>query len=128
MKRLGLLVALTALAVPVHAGPAHELIGTWECQAAGAPPTKTPPIVWFGEASADGKTIDSAVDLDGFARSVSGISDLASDAKGWWTVQPQDGVPFMVKPRPPLGKQLGAAMFLRLGQASYDCRRLPRLI
>ncbi len=128
MKRLALLAALMALVAPVRAGPAHELIGTWECQVSGAPPTKTPPIVWFGEANADGKRIDSAVDLDGFARTVSGVSDLASDTKGWWTVQPLDGVSFMVKPRPPLGKQTAGAMFLKLGQASYNCRRLPSLI
>jgi hypothetical protein len=127
MKRLGLLCAILPLAVPAYANPADELIGTWECVTPGAPPTKTPPIVWFGAATDDGKTIESAVDLDGFARTVSGVSDLQSAANGWWKVQPQDGAQFMVKLQP-IGKQARPAMSLKLGEASYRCGRLPRLV
>ena len=126
MKRLVLLVAIATLAAPVFAAPADELIGTWECTVPGAPPTKTPPIVWFGPANTDGKAVDATVDLDGFARTVSGISDLAADADGWWKVQPQDGQPFLVKPLPPEGKAV-PAMALKQGSESYHCLRLPRI-
>ena len=128
MKRLGLLAVLVTLAAPGYAGPANELIGTWECTVPGAPPTKTPPIVWFGSASTEGKTIDSTVDLDGFDRRVSGISDIASAPSGWWKVAPQEGLTFVVKPLPPAGKQAPWAMSLRFGEGSYRCRRLPRFI
>lgn len=128
MKRLVLLVAIAALAAPAIAAPVDDLIGTWECTVPGSPPTKTPPIVWFGPATADGKAVDTTVDLDGFARTVSGISDLAADADGWWKIQPQDGESFMVKPLPPVGKAVVPAMTLKQGATSYHCLRLPRYI
>jgi hypothetical protein len=126
--RLFVLLA-AALALPAAAAlptPADELVGTWECRVPGAAPTKTPPIVWFGPAEADGRMIATHVDLDGFARSVSGVSDIVPDANGWWKVQPQDGPSFLVQPLAPRGKT--PAMTLRRGGASYSCLRLPRYI
>ena len=122
----GRLVWVNAALCRMTGFTADELIGTWECTVPGAPPTKTPPIVWFGPANTDGKAVDATVDLDGFARTVSGISDLAADADGWWKVQPQDGQPFLVKPLPPEGKAV-PAMALKQGSESYHCLRLPRI-
>jgi hypothetical protein len=128
MRRF-LFLAAAAAAFPAAAAlptPADQLVGTWECRVPGAPPTKTPPIVWFGAAEAGGKLIEANVDLDGFARTVSGISDVVADAAGWWKIQPQDGTAFLVQPLPGRGKT--PAMSLKLGNASYSCLRLPRYI
>lgn len=126
MRRF-LFLAAAAVAAPAIGAlpmPADELVGTWECRVPGGPPTKTPPIVWFGAAQTSGKMIETTVDLDGFARTVSGISDIVPDANGWWRIQPQDGPAFMVQPLPARGPT--AAMSLRQGSASYNCLRLPR--
>lgn len=128
MRRF-LFLAAAAVALPAAAAlptPADELVGTWECRIPGAPPTTTPPIVWFGPAQADGKLIATNVDLDGFARTVSGVSDIVPDAPGWWKVQPQDGPAFFVQPLPSRGKI--PAMSLKRGNTSYSCLRLPRYI
>jgi hypothetical protein len=128
MRRF-LFLAAAAVAAPAIGAlpmPADQLVGTWECRVPGGPPTKTPPIVWFGAAETSGKTIETTVDLDGFARTVSGISDIVPDANGWWRIQPQDGPAFMVQPLPARGPT--AAMSLRQGNASYNCLRLPRYI
>lgn len=128
MKRF-LFLAAAAVALPATAAlptPADQLVGTWECRVPGAPPTKTPPIVWFGPAQTGDKMIETNVDLDGFARTVSGVSDIVPDAPGWWKVQPQDGPVFLVQPLPAHGKT--PAMSLRRGNASYNCLRLPRYI
>jgi hypothetical protein len=116
-------VAAAAVAAPVHAGPAGHLVGTWECQPARSPATPTPPIVWFGEAMSDGKPIDTVVDLDAFDGKASGVSDLVSASNGWWKVQPQEGAAFLFKP--PVSAS-AAAMPVKLGASSYECRRLPR--
>jgi hypothetical protein len=117
------LLAVWPAAAP--ASPAETLAGTWECRVPGAAPTRTPPIVWFGAARADGRVLDTAVDLDGFARQVSGISDLAAESGGWLRVQPQDGAAFSVRP---LGTNRHgvAAMSLRRGGTAYHCLRLPQ--
>ena len=128
MKRATLIAAAMMLAAPVYGGPADHLIGTWECQVAGAPVTSTPPIVWFGEAHSEGKRIETVVDLDAFAGAATGVADLASTGNGWWKVQPQEGVTFLVKPLSHHAKGASAAMLLKAGRASYDCRRLPRAI
>jgi len=117
--------ALAVLPAAALSGPADQLLGTWECRVPGAAPTKTPPIVWFGAAKADGKVVDSSVDLDGFARQVSGISELAAEADGWMRVQPQDGAMFMVKPLGPMNKAGIQAMSLKRGDTGYRCLRLP---
>jgi len=125
MRRF-LLAAAAAVALPAAAAlplPADQLVGTWECRIPGAPPTKTPPIVWFGAAQAGGRMIETNVDLDGFARTVSGISDVVPDAAGWWKVQPQDGPAFRVQPDASRGRTPG--MTLRRDGASYHCLRLP---
>jgi hypothetical protein len=70
--------------------------------------------------------VETTVDLDGFARTVSGISDIVPDADGWWRVQPQDGPAFVVQPQGARGKT--PAMSLKRGNASYNCLRLPRYI
>jgi len=126
MRRI-LCLAATAVALPAAAAlptPADQLVGTWECRVPGAPPTKTPPIVWFGPAQTGDRLIETNVDLDGFARTVSGISDIVPDTAGWWKIQPQDGAAFLVQPLPARGKT--PAMSLRRGNASYSCLRLPR--
>jgi hypothetical protein len=127
MRRFLFLAAAAAVALPATAAlpmPADQLIGTWECRAPGAPPTKTPPILWFGAAQTDGRLIETNVDLDGFARTVSGVSDIVPDDAGWWKIQPQDGAAFLVQPLPARGKT--PAMSLKRGNASYSCLRLPR--
>jgi hypothetical protein len=117
--------ALAVLPAATVAGPADQLLGTWECRVPGAAPTKTPPIVWFGAAKAEGKVVESSVDLDGFARQVSGISELAAEADGWMRVQPQDGAVFMVRPLGPMQKAGIPAMSLKRGGTGYHCLRLP---
>src|SRR4249920_3192155 len=124
MKRALLLVLAAAYALPALAfRPADDLLGTWECRVPGAAPTRTPPIVWFGPALSGDSVVPTSVDLDGFARAVSGISDVVPDAPGWWKVQPQDGAPFLVQPDGSRGKTPG--MTLRRDGASYHCLRLP---
>ena len=128
MRRF-LLAAAAAVALPAAAAlplPADQLVGTWECRIPGAPPTKTPPIVWFGAAQAGGRMIETNVDLDGFARTVSGVSDIVPDDGAWWKIQPQDGAAFLVQPLPARGKT--PAMSLRRGNAAYNCLRLPQYI
>jgi len=120
MKYVVLFVA-AMLGAPAFAAPADELLGTWECTVPGAPPTRTPPIVWFGATSAT----DGSVDLDGFARTVYGVSAVAADADGWWKVQPQDGPSFLVKQMPPVGAGT-PAITLKQGATAYRCLRLPR--
>ncbi len=126
LRRLAWLaaVAAAAVALPALAAPADDLLGTWECRVPGGPPTKTPPIVWFGPAQTGGATAGTTVDLDGFARTVYGISEVVSDAGGWWKVQPEQGEPFLVQTLPPRGST--PALAVRRGAASYNCLRLPR--
>ena len=127
MRRLVCLVAAAAAAAALPAlaaAPADDLLGTWECRVPGGPPTKTPPIVWFGPAQPGDAAAGTTVDLDGFARTVSGISEVVADAGGWWKIQPQDGQSFLVQTLPPRGRT--PQMTLRRGSASYNCLRLPR--
>lgn len=126
MKRLATLACAALAALPA-AGLAQDtalLVGTWECRVPGAAPTTTPPIVWFGGAYVDGKIVPTTVDVDGFARQVYGLSNVAAGADGWIQVQPQDGQPFMVKPLGRAGDRV-PAMSVKRGNASYHCLRLP---
>jgi hypothetical protein len=129
MNRLALLAcaALAAVPAPAPAQDTARLVGTWECRVPGAAPTRTPPIVWFGGAYADGKIVPSTIDLDGFAREVSGLSSVAATADGWIRIEPQQGEPFTVKPLGRSGDRV-PAMTLRRGSASYHCLRLPLVV
>jgi hypothetical protein len=123
--RLLFLAAAATVTLPALAeAPADDLLGTWECYVPGGPPTKTPPIVWFGPAQSAGATAGATVDLDGFARTVYGISEVVSDAGGWWKVQPQDGESFLVQTMPSRGNT--PQITLKRGGASYNCLRLPK--
>jgi hypothetical protein len=129
MKRFATLACAAAALLPATV-PAQEtarIVGTWECRVPGAAPTTTPPIVWFGGAYAGGQIVPSTVDLDGFAREVSGLSSVASAADGWIQVQPLQGEPFTVKPLGQAGDRV-PAMSLRRGAAAYHCLRLPLII
>jgi hypothetical protein len=124
MTRIVLLAAAALFALPAFAfRPADALVGTWECRVPGAPPTKTPPIVWFGPTVAGGYVAPTTVDLDGFARTVSGLSDIVPAPDGWWQIQPESGAAFSVQPLGSRGSTL--AMTLRRGNSSYNCLRLP---
>jgi hypothetical protein len=126
MTRLALLACAALAAVPAvaTAQDTARLVGTWECRVPGAAPTRTPPIVWFGGAYSDGKIVPATIDLDGFARAVSGLSNVSAAADGWIQIQPQQGDPFMVKPLGRAGDRV-PAMSLKRGNASYHCLRLP---
>jgi hypothetical protein len=128
MNRFAWIAALAALVSPAYAAPVEELLGTWECRVPSAAPTNTPPIVWFGSAQGEAKIIEATVDLDGFAREVSGLSELAPNADGWWTVQPGEGQPFAVKPLGLTGKRGAPAMLIKRGASSYRCLRLPQIV
>jgi hypothetical protein len=126
MKRLATLACAALAALPA-AGLAQDtalLVGTWECRVPGAAPTTTPPIVWFGGAYADGKIVPTTVDVDGFARQVYGLSNVAATPDGWIQVQPPEGQAFLVKPLGQAG-QRAPAMSLKRGAAAYHCLRLP---
>jgi hypothetical protein len=128
MQRFALIAAFAAFVTPVYAVPVDELLGTWECRAPGAAPTNTPPIVWFGPAQGEAKIIQAAVDLDGFARTLSGLAELAPESDGWWKVQTEDGQLITVKPLGTAGKQSAPAMLIKRGAESYRCLRLPQLV
>lgn len=129
MTRLALLACAALVAVPAvaTAQDTARLVGTWECRVPGAAPTRTPPIVWFGGAYSDGKIVPATIDLDGFAREVSGLSNVSATADGWIQIQPPQGDSFMVKPLGQAGDRV-PSMSLKRGNASYHCLRLPLVV
>jgi hypothetical protein len=120
------LFAALCIAGPAIAAPADEMAGTWECRLPGVEYGRKPPILYVGEAPAKDSSQPIAVDLDGFAREVYGLSSVAPDADGWFKVTPAQGQPFLVRPDA-AAKTRTAAMALRLTEAggTYRCLRLP---
>ena len=107
------------------AGPADDMVGTWECRQPGVKYGNKPPILYVDTGAA--KAPDQAafaLEVDGFTREVYGNSDVTADADGWWKITPARGEPFMVRPETP-GKSKTAAMELKRAGASYHCLRLP---
>ncbi|HYA46443.1 MAG TPA: hypothetical protein VEF92_02725 [Burkholderiales bacterium] len=107
------------------AGPADDMVGTWECRQPGIKYGNKPPILYVDTGTA--KAPDQAafaLEVDGFTREVYGNSDVTADADGWWKITPARGEPFMVRPETPT-KSKTAAMELKRAGASYHCLRLP---
>jgi hypothetical protein len=123
MTTMKTLVAATLLALPlaVAAAPA-EVDGTWACRTPGVDHGNTPPILYLGVAQGSA----TAIDVDGFSRTVFGIGDIVADAGGWWKVTPPQGAPFMVRPE---GTTRGGRGILQVrhGGVDYRCYRVqPR--
>ena len=104
------------------AGPAEAVAGTWECRAPGVDHGTTPPILYLG--AAEGST--SVIDVDGFARAVYGLGEIADDAGGWWKVTPPEGAAFRVRPEA-AGRSGRPTMQVQRDGAVYRCHRVqPR--
>jgi hypothetical protein len=127
MTRTHIAAALfaTVLAFPLAcaaAGPADALAGTWECRAPGVDHGTTPPILYLGAAEG----ASSVIDVDGFARDVYGLGEIAADAGGWWKVTPAQGAAFRVRPED-AGRSARPMMQVQRDGASYRCHRVqPR--
>jgi hypothetical protein len=109
------------LAAPIHAaaGPAADVAGTWACRTPGVDHGNTPPILFLG--APQGNT--TAIDVDGFSRSVSGLGDMVAEADGWWKVVPAEGASFLVRPEA-AGRSGRGAMQVRYGSSAYRCHRV----
>jgi hypothetical protein len=119
MTTMKTLAAAALLAAPVLAAAAPgELDGTWACRTPGVDHGNTPPILHLGLARGS----ETAIDVDGFARSVFGIGDVVADAGGWYKVTPPQGPAFLVRP------EAGRAMIqVRYNGADWRCHRVqPR--
>jgi hypothetical protein len=119
---LAALLAAAAFTLPLHAaaGPA-DLDGTWACRTPGVDHGTTPPILFLGAAQGS----DTVIDVDGFARGVVGIGEVAADANGWWKIVPPQGPAFLA--RPETGRTARPAMQVRYNGADWRCFRVqPR--
>ena len=119
------LIAAALLALPfapAAAGPADDVAGTWACRTPGVDHGNTPPILFLGAAQGD----PGVIDVDGFARSVSGLGDIKAASDGWWTITPPNGAAFAVRLEP-AGRSGRSAMQVRYGANAYRCYRVqPR--
>ena len=127
MKTLTLAtLAACCAAGAAMAGPADDIVGTWECRQPGVKYKNKPPILYVEAATP--KSPDKAafaLDVDGFAREVFGNSDVTADADGWWKITPAKGDAFMVRPEGVLPKSKVPQMELKRANATYRCLRLP---
>jgi len=127
MKTLTLAtLAACCAAGAAMAGPADDIVGTWECRQPGVKYKNKPPILYVEAATP--KSPDKAafaLDVDGFAREVFGNSDVTADADGWWKITPAKGDAFMVRPEGVVPKSKVPQMELKRANVTYRCLRLP---
>ncbi|MCX7891375.1 MAG: hypothetical protein N2544_03255 [Burkholderiales bacterium] len=125
--RAAIAAALTLGLPAAGAADIASLYGTWECRIPGSAPTRTPPILWLapGTGAAQGQLV---VEVDGFARDVAGLADVAALDGGWFRVSLPDGKTLLVREGvAPRGRR-APSMELRRGENApvYRCLRLPR--
>jgi hypothetical protein len=117
---------LAATALPaLGQAPVQFMAGAWECRLPDDV-SKTPPILYIGVAhEQDGATRSDIVEVDGFARAVSGMARVAPGDGGWVQVSPEAGQPFFVRDLD--GNGALRAMSVKRGEsgATYHCLRLP---
>ena len=114
---------LAAVAAPANAQDAVQfMVGAWECRLPDQAGSRTPPILYIGAAKSGGEVRSDLVEVDGFARAVSGMARVGTADGGWTQVTPDAGPPFYV--RPEAGR---AAMDVKRSAdgAAYRCLRLP---
>ena len=128
MKNRAMIIAalLAAAAMPALAqAPVQFMAGAWECRLP-EDVSKTPPILYIGVAHAQGgATRNDLVEVDGFARAVSGMAHVAPGDGGWIQVSPESGQPFFVRDLD--GNLALRAMSVKRSEsgATYHCLRLP---
>ncbi|MCL4800449.1 MAG: hypothetical protein KJ025_12740 [Burkholderiales bacterium] len=119
-------VALAAAAAaPAHAqANVQSLAGAWECRQPEHVGSTTPPILYIGVARSGGEVRSDLVEVDGFARAVSGMAKVSAADGGWTQVAPESGAPFLVQPG--TGGAHGAMTVKRSPNGTpYRCLRLP---
>jgi len=128
-KRATIIAALVAaIAMPALAQESVQFMaGAWECRLPEHQGSKTPPILYIGVARAPGGDVRTdLVEVDGFARAVSGMARVAPADGGWVQVSPEAGQPFFVRSLSD-GKGALRAMSVKRSEsgAAYHCLRLP---
>ncbi len=120
-----LVAVVLALAVLPAAHAEDPFAGTWECRIPGEAITRTPPILWIQHArGSDPSRV--LIEVDGFAREMSGFADLSSSSDGWSRVAPETGAPFMLRRvASPRGTAAPAMELRREAGPTYRCLRLP---
>jgi hypothetical protein len=117
--------ALAAAAAPAYAQDGVQFMaGAWECRLPEQAGSKTPPILYIGTARSGGDMRNDLVEVDGFARAVSGMAKIGTADGGWTQVTPDSGPPFYVRPE---AGGAHAAMVVKRSPdgAAYRCLRLP---
>ncbi len=128
-KRATMIAALlAATATPVLAQePVQFMAGAWECRLPEHVGSKTPPILYIGVAhEKDGGTRTDLVEVDGFAREVSGMARVSPGDGGWVQLSPEGGQPLFVRSLSAGTGGLAALSVKRSASgAEYRCLRLP---
>lgn len=117
-------LAAAAAAPALAQGDVQAMAGAWECRLPEHAGSKTPPILYIGAARSGGDLRTDLVEVDGFARAVSGMAKVSAADAGWIQVTPESGAPFFVHPE--AGGAHGAMSVKRSpNSAPYRCLRLP---
>lgn len=130
MKQRATMIAVLAAAALTPAlaqAQAQFMAGAWECRLPEHAGSKTPPILYIGLAhEPGGATRPDLVEVDGFAREVSGMARIAAGDGDWVQVSPEAGKPFFVRS---LNDGTGGLQALSVKRsesgAAYRCLRLP---
>jgi hypothetical protein len=117
---------LAAATLPAQGqAPVQFMAGAWECRLP-EDVSKTPPILYIGVAhEPGGATRTDIVEVDGFARAVSGMARVAPGDGGWVQVSPEAGQPFFVLDLDGNGTLRAMSVKRSESGATYHCLRLP---